>query len=108
MSADSKQPPALSDKKVLERVQWLLEEGTVDRTFHFARQAEERNVTQNVTQVDIEVLLTGECSVASKEYSSEHKSWKYKIEGFDDQGDSLSVVVSLDISRSILKLITVF
>ncbi len=104
MSADSKQPPALSDKKVLERVQWLLEEGIVDKAFHFDRRAKERNVTQ----VDIEVLLTGKCSVASKEYSSEHGSWKYQIEGFDDQGDSLSVVVSLDISRSILKLITVF
>ncbi len=104
MSAAPKQPSALPDDEVLERVRWLLEEGTVDRTFHFDNQAEKRNVTQ----VDLEVLLAGECSVASKEYSSEHGSWKYKIEGFDEQGEALSVVVSVDISRSILKLITVF
>jgi len=104
MSTAGKQSSALPDDEVLKRVRWLLEEGIVDRAFHFDRQARKRNVTQ----VDVEVLLTGECSVASKEYSSEHKSWKYKIKGFDEQGDSLSVVVSLDISRSILKLITVF
>ena len=104
MSTAGKRSSALPDNEVLKRVRWLLEEGTVDRTFHFDQQARKRNVTH----VDIEVLLTGECSVASKEYSSENKSWKYKIKGFDEQGDSLSVVVSLDISRSILKLITVF
>jgi len=104
MSAATKQPSALPDDEVLERVRWLLENGTVDRTYHFDCQAEERNVNQ----VDIEVLLTGECSVVGKEYSSEYGSWKYKIEGFDEQGNTLSVVVSLDISHSILKLITAF
>ena len=104
MSPNSGRPPALPDEEVLERVRWLLEEGTVDRTFHFDYQARERNVTQ----LDIEVLLTGECSVASKNYSNEHGSWTYTIEGIDEQGDSLSVVVSLDVSRSVLRLITTF
>ena len=104
MSTAGKRPSALPDDEVLKRARWLLEEGTVDRTFHFDQQARERTVTQ----VDVEVLLTGECSVVSKKYSNEHRSWAYTIEGVDEQGDSLNVVVSLDISRSVLKLITAF
>ena len=104
MSPNSGPPPPLPDEKVLDRVRWLLEEGTVDRAFHFDEQARERNVTQ----LDIEILLTGECSVVNKNYSDKHSSWAYTIEGVDERGDSLSVVVSLDLQHSILKLITTF
>lgn len=100
----TRRPRPLSNQKVLDRVRWLFEGGIVDRSFHFDLQAKERNVTQ----LDIEVLLSRSCQVVKKEYSTKHKSWKYTIEGVDEDGEPLSLVVSLDLKNSILKLITAF
>lgn len=59
--------------------------------------------------VDVEKVLFGQsCKVISSEFDRSHRSWKYRIEGPDLEGELLNIVFCIDVEKSELILITAF
>ena len=97
-------PGRLSDDKVIDHVRWLWENGTVRRSFHF----DDELFKAGATMLDVQALIRGSCRVDSANWKKEHKNWNYKLVGCDEEGDELSIVVSLDLPASLLILVTAF
>jgi hypothetical protein len=94
----------LPDDEVVERVRWLWENGIARRTFHFDDELRKAGATMQ----DVEALIRGSFRVQSASWKKEHKNWNYALVGCDEEGDEISLVVSLNRIDSILLLITAF
>lgn len=94
----------LADDEVIEKTRWIWENGILHRTGHF--EVELKNA--GATMVDAEDVLFGECQVKKAEWNAEHRQWCYTILGYDNGGCELHLVVSIDIKKSELILITAF
>ncbi len=63
----------------------------------------------NASLIDVETLLLGNCTVkAEYRVQGEYQGWKYKSLGCDEEGQILTVVVSLDVKCSTMVMITAF
>ena len=98
------QAKKLPDDEVIEKARWIWENGSLHRTGHF--EVELKNA--GATMVDVEEALFGECKVKKAEWNQEHRRWRYTILGYDSDGYELNLVVSIDIRKSELVLITAF
>jgi hypothetical protein len=94
----------LPDDKVIDKVCWLWENGFTKPTSHFNKELQKAGAT---TQ-DVNSLIKGIFRVESAKWEKTHRNWNYKLIGYDKDGDEISIVVSLDIKNSILRLITAF
>lgn len=98
------QTKRLADDEVIERARWIWENGSLHRTGHF--EVELKNA--GATIVDAEDVLFGECEVKKAEWNMEPRQWRYTISGYDNDGCELHLVISIDIKKSELVLITAF
>ena len=98
------QTKRLADDEALGRARWIWENGSLRRTGHF--EVELKNA--GATMVDAEDVLFGDCEVKKAEWNVEHGQWRYTISGHDSDGCELNLVVSIDIKKSELVLITAF
>jgi hypothetical protein len=94
----------LKDDRVVERVRWLWEYGTTIRTFHFDDELRKACATMQ----DIGALIRGNFQIKSAVWKKAHENWNYQLVGFDENGDEISIVISIDNRNSILFLITAF
>ena len=94
----------LADDEVIEKARWIWENGILHKTAHF--EAELKN--SGATMADAEVVLFGECRVKKAEWNDEHQRWRRTILGYDDDDCELHLAVSIDISNSVLILVTAF
>lgn len=98
------QPKKLNDHDLIRAVRWIWENGITHRTGHF--DVELKNA--GATMVDVEGMLFGECKVKNTEWNWTHHQWRYTILGCDSDGCELHLVVSIDVEKSTLILITAF
>jgi hypothetical protein len=94
--------PPPSDDKVIEKLRWLWENGTVVRTPHFEIELR----AAGATMMDVESVLMGNCRVENCRWDANHRRHSDKISGCDEDGDILNVVVSIDLRNSKLILLT--
>jgi hypothetical protein len=98
------QPKRLPDDEVIEKARWIWENGSIHRTGHFEVELK----SAGATMLDAEDVLFGEGRVTKAEWNPEHRNWRYTILGYDDDGCELHLVLSIDIGKSELILITAF
>jgi len=99
------QPPKLSPAEATRKIRLILDEGTVDYSFHCLHQ---RMPERGVDTLDVEHLLGQGQVVREAEWSDEYNNWKYKMEGADIEGDELAAItVIVDEDFSVF-VITVF
>ena len=94
----------LPDNDVIGKAQWIWENGNIHRTGHF--DVELRNA--GATMVDAGEVLLGECEVKKTEWNRAHRQTRYTILGCDNKGCEMHLVVSIDVEKSELILITAF
>jgi hypothetical protein len=98
------QSKRLVDNEVIKNSRWIWENGSIHRTGHF--DVELKNA--GATMLDAEKALFGECKVKKAEWNQEHGQWRYAILGYDNDDCELHLVVSIDLKKSELILITAF
>lgn len=82
-------PPAFSSQKAKEKILLLLDEGKYELSLHCRYESMPK---RSINELDIfSALETGEIR-REPEWSDEHQNWKYRVEGFDADGDDLTAV----------------
>jgi hypothetical protein len=94
--------PPVDDKDVIQKVRWIYEEGTVEITPHFREELR----AAGATTLDLEYVLFGACSLRGKH--KERGRWRYELEGPDEQGEVLTIVLEIDLRNSAIRLITAY
>lgn len=98
------QSKRLVDDDVIRNSRWIWENGSILRTGHF--DVELKNA--GATMLDAREALFGECKVRKAEWNPEYGQWRYTISGYDSDGCELQLVLSINLKKSELILITVF
>ncbi len=97
-------PPRLSAAEAQRKIQFILEDGTIDFTTHCRRRMRERGVDD----LDIVHVLKNGQIVREAEWDSDQYNWKYRVEGKDVEGDELTAItVIFEADLSLLN-VTVF
>ena len=98
-------PVKLSAKDAKRIILLILEEGTIEVSFHCRSQ---RMQERGVTMVDlVEALKNGEIK-REPEWDEEQCNWKYRVEGEDTEGDELIAITLIIEADMELFIITVF
>ncbi len=98
-------PNALTADEAKERIALILDEGTVELSFHCRSESMPK---RGVTMLDIVATLkTGEIRRAP-EWDSVYSNWKYRVEGEDTEGDELTAVTLIIETDMQLYIVTVF
>lgn len=96
---------ALTADEAKEKITMILDEGTVELSFHCRTESMRK---RGVTMLDIVTTLkTGEIRRAP-EWDDEHSNWKYRVEGEDIEGDDLTAVTLIIETDMRLYIVTVF
>jgi hypothetical protein len=99
------QPPKLSPAEATRRIRLILEEGTIEYSFHCLNV---RMPQRGVDTLDVEHVLAHGQVIREPEWSDEHNDWKYRVEGADVEGDELvAITVIIDVTFTDL-VVTVF
>lgn len=67
-----------------------------------------RMTKRNASLGDILHSLKSGVILRNPEWDVEHENWKYRVEGFDQDGFDLTVIIATDEAMKTLYLITVF
>ena len=95
-----------SPQQALELIRKILNEGGYFVVSKHCRRESMRE--DNVDRQDIEILLLESGRIEREpEWDREHQNYKYRVEGLDDYGDELVVIVVIEGSNR-LKIVTVF
>ena len=95
----------LSDDQAIERTRWLFENGTVRQTDHFRRELR----AAGADMIDVQnAIADPDFHIEKAEYDRKRRVWRYTLEGCDEKGELLDIVVALDLKNSKLVLITAF
>ena len=93
----------LSNKEALRTIQNIVEYGYVDASaIHFQERLEQECCNYN----DLLCILSQGRIKLPPEYDSQHKNWKYAVEGRTIQGDNATIWVAV-VSKNKLKCITI-
>ncbi len=97
--------PALDENTLRDVIQRILYYGEIKETFHSASERAERNVSQD----DIAAMLESQWKLeGAPEWDGTHKNWKYRLEGYDLEGDALVLVVTVNEELKRVTVITKF
>lgn len=97
-----------SPQQALELIRKILNEGGyISPSKRHAKR--DRMPERDVDMQDIEILLLETGSIKREpEWDDEHLNYKYRIEGIDDYGDELVVIIVIDDENWRIQIITVF
>src|SRR5262245_6151551 len=98
-------PPALSADEAKRKILFILEEGSVEFTWHCKCESMQR---RGVSMLDVtHALRTGEIRRAP-EWDDDRTNWKYRVEGEDTDGDDLTAITVIIEENLTLLIVTVF
>lgn len=98
-------PPKLSPDEAKEKILLILEDGFVEPTFHCLTDSMPK---RNVDMSDIKNALQSGKVRRKPEWNDDYNNWKYRVEGYDVDGDDLIVITVIIDEDLTLKIITVF
>lgn len=82
-------PPQLSPEAAKEKILLKLGKGKIEFSFHCRYESMPK---RNIDETDVlNVLETGKIK-RIPEWSEEHQNWKYRVEGYDLDNDTLTAV----------------
>lgn len=90
-----------------EAMRWIrkvLLNGDVEFTYHCSNRMTERHIDM----LDVEYALYSGMILRNPVWDAKHENWKYRVQGTDIEGDSLTVIVVIDEVEFLLRLVTVF
>jgi hypothetical protein len=97
--------PALDEYSLRDVIQRILYYGEIKETFHSVSERAERNVSQD----DIAALLESRWRLqGAPEWDANRKNWKYRLVGFDLEGDALVLLVTVNEELKRVTVITKF
>ncbi|MGI8653870.1 MAG: DUF4258 domain-containing protein [Pyrinomonadaceae bacterium] len=98
-------PEAYSPNDAIIKIRSILQTGRLLIRSHCYDQMSLRNVDD----LDIRKVLEENGSINNQpEWDTKHLKWKYKVDGYDIEGDKLSVIVNIIENDWIVVTITVF
>ena len=98
-------PTALSADEAKRKILFILEEGSVEFTWHCKSESMQ---LRSVSMLDItHALRTGEIRRAP-EWDDDRANWKYRVEGVDTDGDDLTAITVIIEANLTLLIVTVF
>lgn len=104
-ASSAKRPAVLLEPELRLAVMNIIHYGTYRETWHATHERSYRNVTDD----DIQAMLTGAWTLASKpEWDDGHHNWKYRLDGQDLDGDELTLIVTLNMEEQCITVITKF
>src|SRR5215510_3937391 len=96
---------ALSADEAKRQILFILDEGNVELSAHCKY---ESMLLRGISLLDVtHALKTGEIRRAP-EWSTDHDSWKYRVEGEDTDGDDLTAITVIIETTLTLRIVTVF
>lgn len=100
-------PAKFSPQHALDLIRKILNEGGY---FVLSKHCRRESMPEDdVDKQDIEILLLeGGRIIREPEWDDDHQNYKYRVEGLDDSGDELVVIVVIDEFNQRLKIVTVF
>ena len=99
------QPAKLLPDEAKQKILLILDQGTVELSFHCRRDSMPK---RGVTMFDlVNSLKTGEIR-REPEWDDEYSNWKYRVEGEDIDGDELIAITLIIEADFTLYIVTVF
>ena len=89
-----------------EEIQRLLQPGS--GTITFARHADQRGIERRFSRQDIEYVLKTGVVADEPIWNESFENWKCRLTGMDIDGDELTIIIALDLSRAHIRVITAF
>ena len=102
MATSLPKPP--SPAEALALIQRLLSEPDCLSLTHHLRQ---RSHERHVDVFDIRKVLETGC-VTAESWDENRRNWKYRVSGRDTEGDPLTIIVVLEESAGVIKVITAY
>lgn len=94
-----------SNDEAIGRIQSILQHGRVEPTYHCLRDS---MASRGVELSDVLHALSNGRITRPPEFDTTFNNWKYRVEGWDVEGDELTVITVILETNLLLRIITVF
>ena len=98
-------PSALTANEAKAKIALILDEGTVELSFHCRSESMRK---RGVTMLDIVTTLKAGEIRRAPEWDDVYSNWKYRVEGEDIEGDELTAITLIIETDMQLYIVTVF